>query len=232
MAHTFGTNSSHVSSAANPIDVSFTTVTEDTVLVLMLVVNGATDRTGGAPTFAGRIMTQASTTQKAVTSPEASAELWFIVRPLIGTYNVSIPNAGVLTVRHMIATGRAAPGGSSELDQANGANATATNPSPGAITTTTDGNISFAVVATGAQTWAPSAQAGTVLNNTDDGATGTGRQYHLQATKGALTLSWTFATSEDYGAVVASFKEVPPPKTNFALGVRAGGGAWQSERIR
>ncbi len=211
MAHTFGSNSAHASGVANPTTFSFTTASTDTVLVLMLVVNGATDRAGGAPTFAGVTMTQASTTQKAATSPECSAELWYLVSPAAGAQTVSIPNTGALTVYHMAATGRAESGFTSAVDVVNGANATAVNPSPGAVTTTVNGDIGFAVVGSGAQTWAPSAQVGTLLNNTDDGTTGTGRQYHLQATAGATTLSWTFATSEDYGAVVAYFKEVLNP---------------------
>lgn len=211
MAHTFGTNSTHTSGNSNPVTFSFTVGSADTVLVLMLKVDGATNRAGGAPTFAGTTMTQANSTQKAASSPEASAELWYLVNPPKGAQTMSIPNSGTLTIWHMAATGRAASGFTSAIDQTNGNNATAANPSPGAVTTTVNGAIGFAVVATGAQTWAPSAQVGTVLNNTDDGATGTGRQYHLQAVAGATTLSWTFATSDDYGAVVAYFKEVANP---------------------
>ena len=207
MAHVFGTSSAHTSAATSPVTFSFTTAASDTVLVLMLKVDGALERVGGAPTFGGVTMTQADITRKAITGIEASAELWYLESPAAGAQTVSIPNTGAVVVYHMAATGRAGAGFASALDQANGAGTTGTNPSPGAVTTTVNGAIGFAIVATGAQTWAPSAQAGTVLNNTDDGTTGTGRQYHLQATAGATTLSWTFATSEDYGAVVAYFKE-------------------------
>lgn len=240
MAHTFGKASTRASSTSNPITASFTTEVGETVLVLCMTVGGATDRTGGAPTFAGRTMTQASTTQKAAASPEASAELWYLVNPPIGTYNVSIPNAGSLTVFYTLATGRAAPGGKSELGVVNGANGTSANPSPGAVTTTKNGAIGFAVVATGAQTWSPSAQAGTgfggtgtSLGNFDDGAFGGGMQYHLQAALGATTLNWTFATSEDFGAVVAYFNEVEPVSApNLLPGVKSVSSGWHSERIR
>lgn len=239
MAHTFGTNSAHTSATANPTTFSFTVDPLDTVLVLMLKVDGATDRTGGAPTFAGMTMVQANSTQKAAASPEAGAEIWYLTdaqcsggRIPIGSGTCSIPNAGALTLWHMMATGRAKPGGRSAFDVANGANATATNPSPGSVTTTTDGAILFAVVATGAQTWAPSAQAGTSLNNTDDGATGTGRQYLLQSSLGSATLSWTFGTSDDYGAVVAAFKEILPQGFNNYFGVDAGTGISVTEKIR
>lgn len=232
MAHTFGQNSAHTSSAANPITVAFTTLPGETVLVLLLKVNGATDRAGGAPTFAGLPLTQAGTTQKAAASPEASAELWYLLNPPIGTFNVVVPNTGALTVFHMVATGKAKAGGKSRFDGAAGANGTSTNPAPGAIVTTEDGDILFAVVASGATTWAPSAQAGTVLNNTDDGAHGTGRQYNLQAAKGSLNLNWTFGTSDDWGAVAAAFGEVPPVAFNNYLGVKVGNGMGTTEKIR
>ena len=232
MAHTFGQNSAHTSSAGNPISFAFTTLNEETVLVLMLKVNGATDRAGGAPTFADLPLTQAGTAQKAAASPEAGAELWYLLNPPIGTFNVIIPNTGALTIFHMVATGKAKAGWTSAFDGAAGANGTSTNPAPGAIVTTEAGDILFAVVATGAQTRAPSAQAGTILNNTDDGAHGTGRQYNLQAVKGSLNLNWTFATSEDWGAVAAAFREVAPVFFNNYLGVTVGDGMSTSEKIR
>lgn len=211
MAHTFGTNSAHTSGATSPITFAFTTNTGDTVLVLMLKTNGATDRAGGAPTYNGLTMAQASTTQKAAASPEAGAELWYLLEPPIGAFSFSVPNTGSLTIFHMAATGRAGAGFTSALDGVNSANGTSVDPAPGAIVTTVNGDIGFAVVATGAQTWAPSAQVGTLLNNTDDGAHGTGRQYHLQATAASVNLGWTFGTSEDWGAVAAYFKEVALP---------------------
>lgn len=208
MAHAFGRRAlSHTSSTGNPISVSLTVNPGETVACLMLKVVGATNRAGGAPTWAGSTFTQRNSTQKAAASPEASAELWDLLNPLPGTYTLTIPNTGALTVFYEVDTASAAAGGHSEFEAANGANATAANPSPGAVTMSA-GGIAFAIVATGAQTWSPSAQAGTIINNTDDGADGTGRQY--STTSGSLTLSWTFATSDDYGAVVACYREVPP----------------------
>lgn len=232
MAHTFGQNTTHTSAAGNPITIGFTTLPGETALVVMLKVNGATNRAGGALTFAGKALTQANSTQKAATSPEASAELWYLPNPPIGTYNVVIPNTGSLTIFHMIATGKAAPGSKSQFDVANGGNATSTNPTPGATVITADGAIVFAVVATGATTWAPSAQAGTVLNNTDDGADGTGRQYALRSARGTFTLNWTFGTSDDWGAVAAAFVEVPPVSFENGRGVGGGEGVGVTERIR
>lgn len=232
MAHTIGTIPARASSTANPITFSHAITQGETVLVLMLKVDGATNRTGGSPTWGGYTFQQASTTQKAAASPEASCELWYVLNPLPGTNTLTIPNAGSLTVFYQVATGRALNGGYSALDVTTSANGTSANPAPGSVTTTQDGDIGFAVVATGAQTWSPSAQAGTVISNNDDGAHGGGTQYHLQATMGAINLGWTFGTSDDWGAVVAYFKEVLPNRLNNYGYVRVGDGMGTSERVK
>lgn len=237
MAHTLGTTSTRTSLATNPITTaSFTLVREDTVLCLLLKVNGATDRAGGAPTFSSLTFTQASTTQKAAASPEASCELWYILNPCHyirpGSYTATIPNTGSLTVFYTFVTGRAKSGGSSKFDGANGGNGTSTNPTPGAVTCTEPGDIGFAVVASGAQTWAPTAQAGTAIANTDDGTHGGGEQYILQESIGAVTLGWTFGTSDDWGAVSAFFKEISPVNINNYLHGRAADGISMTEKIR
>lgn len=169
-------------------------------------------------------MTQANSTQKAAASPEGSAEIWYLLNPPVGTWTCSIPNSGTLTIFYTLATGKAKSGGKSALDVAGGANGTSTNPAPGSVTTTEDGDIGFAIVASGAQTWNPSARAGTQIADTDDGSNGGGEQYHLQATKGAIDLNWTFGTSDDWGAVCVYFKEVPPCAFNNCLRVYGGDG--------
>lgn len=225
MAHTFGKASVRATSSANPITSSaFAVEVAETVIVLMIKVVGGTDRTGGAPTFAGQTMLQASTAQKAAASPEAIAELWYLLDPPAGSYTASIPNAGSLTLFYTLASGKAKPGAGSALDGVSGANNTSTNPAPGSITTTQDGDIGFAIVAAGAQSWGPSAQAGTVIANNDDGANGGGEQYHLQATAGATNLNWTFGTSDDWGAVAAYFKEVEPVGLNNYLCIKGDNG--------
>lgn len=233
MAHSYGTNSARASSAGNPITTaSFTTSALDTVLVLMLKTVGATNRSGGSPTFAGLTMTQANSTQKAAASPEASAELWYLLNPPVGSYAATIPNTGSATIKYTIATGRAASGFKSAFDGANGGNNTSTNPTPGAVVTTENGDIGFAITAGGWTTWSPSAQAGTVIANTDDGADGGGEQYILQATAGSSTLNWTFGTSDDWGAVAAYFKEIPATVSNNYQSIKADSGMSVSEKIR
>lgn len=210
MAHTYGgVLAARASSAANPITAAITVTPVMKVVVVFLKTNGATDRTGGAVTMQGHTFTQASTTQKAATTPEAGCELWYVVNPLPGSYTVSIPNAGTLTIFRSIVAGNPAHGGTSQFDGAAGANATSANPSPGNVTVTTAGDIAFAVAASGITTWAPSAQVGTIIANTDDGAHGSGEQYILNPAIGAHALGWTIG-SDDWGAVSAYFKEVAP----------------------
>jgi len=156
--------------------------------------------------------------------------LWDVLNPFPGTATLTIPNTGALTIKYTVVIGRAAGGGYSAFDVASGGNNTSTNPTPGAATVTTAGDIGFAVIAGGAQTWAPSAQVGTIIANTDDGATGGGEQYILNPALGPHTLSWTFGTSDDWGAVSAYYKETPPRNLNVFKSVRAANGISVGER--
>lgn len=208
MAHSYGGATARTSSVANPITVSVQIAPGTTILGVLLKVVGATNRAGGSLTWGPYTLTQANTTQKAAASPEASCEAWYLLNPEPGTNTLTIPNTGALTVVRTIVTASAKPGSKSALDGVAGANGTSTNPAPGAVVTTENGDIGFAITATGAQTWAPSAQAGTVIANTDDGADGSGEQYLIQSTKGSIDLGWTFGTSDDWGAVAMFFKEV------------------------
>jgi hypothetical protein len=195
----------------------------ETVMVVMLKVNGATDRAGGALTWGEYTLTQASTTQKAAASPEASTELWYLLNHRVASQTLTIPNSGALTVFYQVAFGRAAGGGKSKFNAAVGTNNTSANPSPGAIAGCLAGDIVFSTCASGATTWAPSAQSGTVIQNTDDGAHGGGTEYSLRASDGSFTPSWTQA-SDDWGAVAAAFSEIPPNRFENYKRVRADSG--------
>jgi hypothetical protein len=232
MAHTLGTVTARASSASNPITASTVVLPGETVLCVLLNVIGNSARTGGALTWGGDALSQASTTQIAASTPEASAELWYLLNPRPGTQTLTIPNTAAQTIKYTVVRAVAIAGGKSRLDAVNGASATSTNPSPGAVTCSEAGDFVVAVTAGGWQTWAPSAQAGTIIANTDDGATGGGEQYLLQATPGSVTLGWTMA-SDDWGAVVAAFKEVGPVRFENYLSVKvAGDGMSVNERIR
>jgi hypothetical protein len=192
-------------------------------MVVMLKVDGATDRAGGSLTWGDRTLSQASTTQKAAATPEASTELWYLLNPAPGSKTLTIPNSGALTVFYQVAFGRAAGGGKSKFNAAVGTNNTSANPSPGAIAGCLAGDIVFSTAASGAQTWAPSAQSGTLIQNTDDGAHGGGTEYSLRVADGSFTPSWTQA-SEDWGAVAAAFSEIAPNGLENYKRVRADSG--------
>lgn len=230
MAHTYALGRARASSSSNPITFSYTVAAGDTVICLLLKGDSGTNRAGGSPTWGSYTFTQRNSTQKAVTSPEASCELWDILNPLPGTATLTIPNTGAIAIKHTVAIGRAAGGGYSAFDGASGGNATSTNPTPGAVTVTQAGDIGFAIIAGGATTWNPSAQVGTAIANTDDGAHGGGEQYILNPSIGSHTLSWTFGTSDDWGAVAAYYKEIPPRDFQTMKSVRAADGISVGER--
>ena len=65
------------------------------------------------------------------------------------------------------------------------------------------------------------------------GADGGGEQYILQALgQTAVTLGWTFGTSDDWGAVAVFFKEIPPQKLENYQSIKAPDGISVGERIR
>jgi len=199
------------SASSDPITFAYTVAGGDHVIVLFIKGDSTNSRTGGAPTLGLYTFTQASTTQKAASLPEVSAELWYLLDPQPGTYTLTIPNTGAIATKHTVAIGRATPGWKIAVPVAGfdaGANGTSVDPAPGNVTVTADMGIAFAMVASGAQTWAPSAQVGTLIANTDDGSHGGGEQYALNPAIGSLNLGWTFGTSDDWGAVAAWFGEV------------------------
>lgn len=242
MAHSVGTASTRTSSSNNPIAASSFTIDRlDTVVVLLLKVVGATDRTGGSPTFGGFTMLQPDITRKGGAGAEASVELWYLLNPPQGSWVCSIPNAGGLTIFYTLITGRAAAGGRSALDVFGGASSTGTaNPAPGSLTTTQDGNMGFSVFAHGATDADPAVPAGTgfgtgtgtPLGTFDDGNHGGGQQYHLQATRGAFNLGWSLGVSDDWGCTAAYFKEVLPPVFENYKAMQAGTGISVTEKIR
>ncbi len=233
MAHTYALGVARTSSTSNPISFSHTVAKGDTVVCLLIKGVGAADRAGGSPTWGSYTFTQADTTRKAGTSPEASAEIWYLLNPFPATATLTIPNTGAITIKYTVGVGRAQAGGFSAFETAIGANANSgTNPTAGNATITQAGDIGFAIVASGAQTWNPSAQSGTAIANTDDGADGGGEQYVLNPAVGTFALTWTFGTSDDWGAVSAYFKEIPPNKLNNYGSVKVPDGMSTGERIR
>jgi hypothetical protein len=105
----------------------------------------------------------------------------------------------------VIASAKAQSGYTSVFDAVGYTETTGSNPS--ATTNSTDGGIVFAVVSSGDNGFAPTARTGTNLYQGDVGVWGYGTQYLIETSTGARTMSWTEATSDDYGAIAVSFKE-------------------------
>jgi len=208
--HLYGGATTLVTAATSPItSATYTPPSGATAVVLMMIVAGATDRAGGAPTYGGVTMTQANTTQKAAASPEASVEVWYVcgeATPSSGTF--VIPNTGTRSISYVGSCCKTGAGFTSAFDVAIGSNGTSTTPSATSMTTTTNGSIVFAAAASGMQTWAPIGYAGAPIFDVDLGAIGGGGQYVFKTTAGNQTMSWSQGTSDDWGAVAVAFKPV------------------------
>lgn len=217
MAHTYRLIKARAAFTTTAPSDSLTVQAADTVIVCLIKVTGATTRLGAAPSIGGVSLTQANSTQIAAASPEASCELWYLLNPNVspgaGSQTFTFGDSNAVSGFYTWVAGQAATG-KSVLQGSNGANGTAVNPAPGSITPSAAGDIGFAITAGGWTTWAPTPQAGTVIANTDDGADGGGEQYIITPNATAVNLGWTFATSDDWGAVAAFFREVRVPPAN------------------
>lgn len=231
MAFTYSLLTTRASSAGNPITFSLTVPAATGVMVLMIKGVGATNRAGASPTWGTYTFTKANLTQKAATSPEASAELWYLLNPIAGTATLTIPNTGAITIYYEVDAGIVPRGGSAFFQGANGSNGTSTNPTPGAVTTQGNG-IGFAHTAGGWVNFSSATPVGVAIFTADDGADGGGGQYILNPPAGSHTLSWTFGTSDDWGAVSAYFGEIPPNAINNYMHFDAPAGISVGEKIR
>lgn len=230
MAFTYSLLTTRASSAGNPITFSLVVPAAVGVVVLMIKGVGATNRAGASPTWGASTFTIANSVQKAATSPEASAELWYLLNPAPATATLTIPNTGAITIFYAVAAGVVPLGGGAFFEGANGGNATATNPTPGAVTQ--GGGIGFAHTAGGWTNFSTATTVGTAIFTADDGADGGGGQYILAPAVGSHTLSWTFGTSDDWGAVSAYFGEVPPNRIENYKSFNVPSGISTGERIK
>jgi len=204
MAHTFDAKN-RVTGTANPLLVSHTCGSGATLLVLSLVVAGATTRTGGAPSYNGVAMTQVETTKIAT---ETNCEMWYLVNPSIGTYNVSIPNSGGLTLYAITSSYKAASGYTSALDVSTSGTGVSADPSL-TVTTSASGEALVDVLGDGYNT-APTGNGYVLLYSTDDGLYSDNAQYWCSTYAGSITFDWTVA-SDDWCMILGAFKEVLVP---------------------
>lgn len=205
MAFTLDTSAKIAAATSDPQTVNYTCGAGTTLLVVTLAYANGTR--SGAPTYNGVALTQADQVRYHSSSPEARAEIWYMLNPPTGSaYAISVPNANALSLEVCISSYLTASGYSSTLHMASGGSASRSNPSVSLTTTVT--SVLVAVVADGHDTFAPSARSGTSLYETDNGTWGAGHQYNVQASAGTKAMSWTQA-SDDWGACVAAFMEIP-----------------------
>jgi hypothetical protein len=210
MAHTYDTKTAATRSNSNPRTFNHTCGSGSTLLVLTIVVDGGTARTGGAPTYNGTAMTQADQARQAASSPETTVELWYMLAPPTGSaYAISIPNSGDLYLTCETASFKAASGNKSALRAASYATGTSTNPTGPTHSSLVAGDVIVAVVGSGSDTWTSSlTETDTVLYEVDDGSYGSAAMYRLQPDGANAALGWTRNANEDWAIVSAVFKEM------------------------
>lgn len=208
MAITYDTKASGTRSNDNPKTVSFTCNAAARVLVLALIVDGSTERTGGAPTYNSVAMTQADATRKATSSPEANVELWYLLSPDTGSaHDISIPNSGSVYVTAYAASFKAATDFDMSLDYATYQTNTSTNPTV-VISDARDRGLAVAALASGYD-YALSCNQ-TSLYSADEGTYTSAAQYQIGiASEISNTISWGCAISDDWAIVAAVFDEMP-----------------------
>jgi len=200
----------------NNVGVAYTCGAGTTLLIVACQARGSTGSLvdwAGTVTYNGVALTRVDTggvvTRLQDGTGETANSLWYMLDPPTGAaYNIVVncTSAYSATQGWQAASFKASSGKSVFAADFTSRLTTGTNPALSSnLTTSRDGSVIFSLIGNGAQTWAPSAQSGTILFNTDAGAAGMGTQYTLQATAGAQAVSWTFGTSEDYVIHAASW---------------------------
>src|SRR4030042_5023892 len=111
MGHTYRNKSQVNVQTGNPVTHDHTPGAAATVCFLTIVVAGAVDRTGGAPTIDGTTATQVGT---ALNATECSIEMWYVCKAFSGSlFSVSVPNSGPLSISLEVVTADAGTGYSS-----------------------------------------------------------------------------------------------------------------------
>ena len=110
------------------LTLSYTCGAGATLLVLGIVVDGLTARTGGAPTYNGVALTQASINAQAVAG-ETTVELWYLLSPPTGAaYNLAVPDDNNVYLTLEASSYKAQSGYTSALRTADLGTGTGTNP--------------------------------------------------------------------------------------------------------
>ena len=210
MGFTFGAKSQINISTVNPVVLSHTTIANTKLLVIGIMTKTTVVRTGGSPTYNGVTMTQVGSTM--IGSAECTAELWYLSAPSIGTYNVSVPNTGVLIITVIASSYVDATVTGAALDQYNSTNVSVANPSL-SVTTGFNGEAIVDVFGSGLNALAHTPNQ-TLLYQKDEGVWCSNAQYALQASAGLITFTWTCAI-DDVAFIVGAFKGTTGPSTGF-----------------
>lgn len=206
MTHTYQSKN-YVFTGDDPGLIAITPTTGATLLVVGITKWDDVERGGGAPTFNGVAMTRVGTVEQ---SSETNIELWYLLDPSIGTFNISVPNTNSDDIALHASVYAAQAGYTTEFDIKNQTNAATGSPTIN-ITPTANGDAVIDIMASGDGTIA-SANSQTLLHKNDQGGWVDGSQYALQASAAQLTFSYT-VPSDDWSIIVAAFKEVPPAVT-------------------
>ena len=198
-------------STSDPVTQSITCDSSVRLLVVMITVGGATTRTGGTPTYNGTALTQASTTTYYATSPETNIEMWYLINPSIGTYDVSIPNNGSLEVS--LITSRFSPDLGASVAVIDAQSNTGVSTAPGSATHSDYhyDDLMVAMFASGSDSTATYCTGTQLVNQQDCGTYIAGaayRQFSFMTIPTAYSISWGNLTSEDWAVVSAVFREV------------------------
>ena len=198
-------------STSDPVTQSITCDSSVRLLVVMITVGGATTRIGGTPTYNGTALTQASTTTYYATSPETNIEMWYLINPSIGTYNVSIPNNGSLGVS--LITSRFSPALGASIAFIDAQSNTGVSTAPGSATHTDYHyeDLMVAMFASGSDSIATYCTGTQLITQQDHGAYIAGaayRPFSFITIPTAYSISWGNLTSEDWAVVSAVFREV------------------------
>jgi hypothetical protein len=218
MAHTYDTKAYLARGrSSSGRDLAITIGSGATVLVLGIVVDGLTARTGGAPTINSVALTQSDQNRQAA-SGETTVEQWHRLNPPAGSVTIHIPDNNNVYFTAEASSYKAASGKASALRTASGATGTSTNPTGPTHTGLASGDVIVAMVGSGATTWAPSGRTGTQLYDIDDSSYGDGAQYLIKTDANNTAMAWTFGTSDDWAIVSAVFKETTPVSLAGNLG--------------
>ena len=200
MAHTFDTSANVAGQTASSVTFSYTCGATASILILGITTAASAGRSVGSPTYAGLAFTQAGSTQTSGGNVGTS-EIWYLLAPPTGTANsIVIPNTTTQTIAAVAASFICAPGLQSVLDVTGGGTGNSANPSV-SVTTTSNGAAIFSM-ANDANTLTASGQ--TLIASGANGGSNFAAGYSLQATSGAIAMSWTASNGRWASSVMAA----------------------------